>query len=200
MANKKSIIFKNKKYMDTKMQKILNQININKQLAYKIEDELSSIEVPDDNQKAMLFTAFLQDTLSHYYAMNILIEKQLYNSAFALVRVFFDSIVRGLYVIYIDKEVFEKSNFPKTKNMCKELDKFLKTNIFEKIRTNTYGMMCDYAHVGQNQIARHFNEESGLIQPTFEDSLIIDTLRGNYDLLELFAKKYIAFFKKIGLL
>ena len=186
------------------MNEIAEKIKINNELGKNIEDIISSIEIPNDNQKAMLFTAFLQDSISHFYAINILIDKKLYNSAFALVRVFFDTLVRGQYTVYIfDDTVVDKMylnqrdwNFPKTKNMCKALDDFFEANIFDKIRTNSYGMMCDYAHVGQNQIARHFNEEKCAIEPNFDSNLIIDTLEGNYALMELFAKNFIEFMKQ----
>lgn len=176
------------------------QINTNEQLAVRIENIISNIDLKDNNEVLMLFSGFIKNTLSHYYAINVLIEKQLYNSVFALVRVFFDSIVRGSYVVYIDKKVFEKSNFPRTEDMCKKLDDYFEANIFEKIRKNTYGMMCDYTHTGYNQIARCFNEEKCLIEPTFEDFLILDMLKGNYRLFELFAKNYIAFLKENELL
>ena len=152
----------------------------------------------------MLFSAFLQDALSHFYSMNILIKNKLYNSAFALVRVFFDTLIRGQYAVYIFNDIDvnkmylkqENWNFPKTKDMCKQLDEFFKEDIFDKIRTNAYGMMCDYIHIGRNQIARHFNEEKCIIEPNFDSKLIIDTLTGNYDLMELFAKNFIEFMKQ----
>ena len=152
----------------------------------------------------MLFSAFLQDALSHFYSMNILIKNKLYNSAFALVRVFFDTLIRGQYAVYIFNDIDvnkmylkqENWNFPKTKDMCKQLDEFFKEDIFDKIRTNAYGMMCDYIHIGRNQIARHFNEEKCIIEPNFDSKLIIDTLTGNYNLMELFAKNFIEFMKQ----
>lgn len=184
------------------------QIEKNHRLAKKIEEIISLIEIPDDNEKAMLFSGFLQDALSHFYSMNILIENKLYNSAFSLVRVFFDTLIRGQYVVYIFDDIAvnimysnqENWNFPKTKNMCKELDIFFEADIFDKIRTNSYEMMCDYAHIGQNQIARHFNEEKCTIEPNFDNTLIIDTLEGNYTLMELFANNFIVFIKQAGLL
>lgn len=190
------------------MDEIIKRIQLNKQLVGKIERMARTIQVPDDNQKAMVFSGFLQDAISHFLAMNILIEKGLYNSAFALVRIFFDTLIRGQYMVYIIdasalNEMYLGSKdwqFPKTKAMCLELDKFFEENIFEKIRKNSYGQMCDYTHIGKTQIARHFHESTALIKPNFEEILIIDTLEGSYALMDLFANNFQSFMQATGLL
>ncbi len=194
--------------MGHKMSVISRQLDKNKKLIDKVEKIASMVEIHDSNQKAMLFGAFLQDATSHYHAMNILIEKKLYNSAFALVRVFFDAIVRGQYAIYIcdDAKINEMYSiqkdwqFPKTKEICPALDAHFRIDIFEKTRASSYGMMCDYAHIGQNQIARHFDESKATIEPNFDDSLMVDTLQGNYTLMEMFAKNFIDYMQAEKLL
>ena len=65
--------------------------------------------------------------------MNILTEKNLLNSSFAMIRVFFDNIIRGQYSIYIYESekinemftIIKDWEFPKNKVMCLELDSFL---------------------------------------------------------------------------
>lgn len=61
------------------MSDIQTKLQQNKNFGNKIEDILSQIEVPDDNQKALLFTACMKNGLSHFYSMNLLIEKGLYS-------------------------------------------------------------------------------------------------------------------------
>ena len=186
------------------MDEIDEQIKTNYKLCKKIEEIMSPIKISDNNQRAMLFAAFLQDVLSHFCAMNILIEKGVYNSAFALVRVFFDTIVRGQYMAYIlnDTDInniyaqSEEWKFPKTKKMCECLDTYFHVDMFDKIREKNYGMMCDYTHTGYNQMARHFNEEKCTIEPNFKTDLVIDTLKGNYILLEFFSENFMAFIEK----
>lgn len=189
------------------MSPIENEIATNEELFFEIEAKVSQIKISDSDLKSMLFAAFLQDALSHFISINILIEKKLFNTAFALVRIFFDTIIRALYAVYIlDTGTFNKMytntidwDFPKTKVMCSELDKYFGEDIFEKIRTNSYGTMCDYTHIGKTQIARHFDEPNDLIKPHFDDSLIVDTLKGNYVLMELLAKNFIAYIQSNGL-
>lgn len=187
---------------------VIEQIKVNTIFGKTLETILSPIDVPEENHKAMLFTAFLQDSLSHFYSINILIDKKLYNSAFALVRVFFDTLVRGQYLVYIMEDTLVNSmyneniewKFPKTKNMCKELDTFFDEQIFDNIRTATYEMMCDYTHIGRNQIARHFNDAKATVEPNFSIELILDTLKSSSTLMKLFAKNYIAFMQDSELL
>jgi len=81
------------------MKNIHIELEHNKKFGNTIEIEMLNNLVSDNNTELMVFTAYLQNALSHFCAMNILIEKGLYNSAFALVRVFFDTIVRGHYAV-----------------------------------------------------------------------------------------------------
>lgn len=190
------------------MADIQTKIKQNQDLVNKIEDILSQIEITDDNRKALLFTAFIKNGLSHFYSMNLLIEKELYHSAFAFTRVFFDNIVRGEYSIYIlddikIAEMFTNLNdwdFPKTRQMCPKLDEYFGNTFFEDIRIQSYGMLCDFTHTSNNEIARWFNEEKNLIESNFTNNEVIDLLEGNYNLMKRFAKNYIAFMKTNNLL
>lgn len=189
------------------MTNIQTKLQQNQDLGNKIEDILSQIEIPDDNQKALLFTAFLKNGLSHFYSMNFLIEEELYHSSFAFVRVFFDNILRGEYSIYIlddtkIDEMFSSSNDWEfvTKKMCQKLDEFFENSFFENIRTQSYGILCDFTHTSNNQIARWFNAEKNLIESNFTNDEVVDLLEGNYNLMKRFTKNYIAFMKAHKLL
>jgi hypothetical protein len=189
------------------MSDIQTKIKQNQNLGRNIEDILSQLEIPDNNQKALFFTAFLRNGLSHFSSMNLLIEEKLYHSAFAFARVFFDNILRGEYSIYIlddtkIDEMFSSSNDWKfvTKEMCQKLDEFFGSSFFENIRQQSYGIMCDFTHTSNNQISRYFNEEKSLIESNFTDDEVLDLLKGNYNLMKRFAKNYIAFMKAHNLL
>lgn len=189
------------------MSDIQTKLQQNQDLVKKIEDILSQIEIPGDKQKVLLFTAFLKNGLSHFYSMNFLIEKELYHSSFAFARIFFDNILRGEYSIYIYDDtkinaMFTSSNDWKftTEEMCRELDTYFENTFFNDIRKQSYGMLCDFTHTSNNQIARWFNEEKNLIESNFTEDEIINLLEGNYILMERFAKNYIAFMKTSKLL
>ena len=78
------------------MSDIQTKIKQNRDLGKNIEDILSQLEIPDNNQKALLFIAFIRNGLSHFCSMNLLIEQNLYHSSFAFVRVFFDNILNSI--------------------------------------------------------------------------------------------------------
>lgn len=190
------------------MSDIQTKLQQNQDLGNKIEDILSQIEIPDDKQKALLFTAFLRNGLSHFYSMNLLIKKELYHSSFSFIRVFFDNIVRGEYSIYIlddieIDEMFVNLNdwkFPNTTTMCQKLDEFFKNTFFENIRAQSYGILCDFTHTSNNQIARWFNSEKNSIESNFTNDEVVYLLEGNYNLMKRFAKNYIVFMKANNLL
>ncbi len=68
------------------MNHIDKQIEKNIKFLKRIEDIAKKIPI-SQNKRDMLFSGFFRNTLSHYYSINILCEKQLYNSAFSLIRV-----------------------------------------------------------------------------------------------------------------
>jgi hypothetical protein len=63
------------------------QIKKNISLLMNILLLINKVNVSDSNVRDMLIAGFILNCLTHFEAMNVLIKK-LYNSAFALVRVF----------------------------------------------------------------------------------------------------------------
>jgi len=179
---------------------IQEQINKNHDLCKTAEDFMNSIEIEGESKKAMLFSAFLKISLSHFYAINILVNLELYASAFALVRVFFDSVVRGLYTAYIfdeitvDKIWADEANwkFPNSTKMSKALDSCFNFNekIFEQSIGNVYNIMCDYIHTGYNQVAYQFDNQNLTIQSDFNVEQVKDTLKANHFYMNFFIEKY----------
>lgn len=167
----------------------------------------SKVNISDLNTRDMLLAGFFRNCLTHFEAMNVLIEKKLYNSAFALVRVFFETIVRARYMYtHFDEEEICKlytatdwDKFFKIKRkdqerdlgiMCKALDDYYNSTMFIDIKKKAYKLMCDYAHTGANQIASNFNSATSSVEPNFSPELIVDTLNGNYTLMKSFTVLY----------
>lgn len=178
-------------------------IEINNKLANDSDEFSTKITVNDSNERHMLFVGFFRTALSHFAAINLLIEKKLYGSAFALIRVLFETTIRGLYsyLIFDDVKIssmyrsdnWDTDDFFRSKLsvMCEELDTHLNKDILKDIKDRVYERMCDYTHTGATQIARNFNEENELIEPNFDDELIIDTLEGSNMLFEMISKYYL---------
>ncbi len=180
---------------------ITEQIKKNDMILRDIESIAQKITVSDSNKRDMIYTGYYRTALSHYCSISILMDKEQYTSAFALIRVFFDSVVRGLYVYHVfdDKKIEEfyvgKANFVKTETMCKTLDSIYNYNFFNDIRERTYENMCDYTHTGVLQVARNFNESRDSIEPNFNEPLILDALKGISSLTKILTLDY---FEKIG--
>lgn len=153
----------------------------------------------------MLFTGFFSNSLSHYHAINVLCEKKLYNSAFALIRALFEGIIRAeyLYCEFTDKEIhniYNKSNwdkvFPSVGDMCKKIDTQYDVKFYSDIKDRAYKGMNDYTHTGQRQISRNFNAKNGAIKANFDESEIINILQSTNKIVKLLSA---GFFEKIGL-
>jgi hypothetical protein len=179
--------------------KIFMQLDENTALLKEIDKLLVKVTISNDNLRNKLFAGFFRNARSAFHAIDILIEKKLYNPAFSLIRVLFDNVIRALYM-YNEFDDTQLSSdylvFPKTKKMCKKLDSIYEDDFFEDIRYRVYGAMCDYTHIGINQIARNFNEQNATLEANFSDGIILDALIGCNTLIKLFATMY---FEKVGL-
>ncbi len=183
---------------------IRNIINNNYLIFGKVNELSAKITISSDSKRKMLLAGFFNTFRTHFISITILIEKKLYSSAFALIRVMFDSMVRALsmYHTYSDEEIesiYDSDNwkFDKTVIMCKKLDEIYGDNFFEEVRFRAYGGMCDYTHTGAVQIARNFNQDKGTIELDFSDDLILDTLQGTHRLMKIFSLTY---FEEVGLM
>lgn len=174
-------------------------------LTENIQQLMIKVEITNDNKRDMLLAAFSRNVISHFVSISILIDKRLYNSAFALIRIFFENIVRLRYMYYImdDKKIetiYNANNwdkhFPKIHKMTEEIDSFIGIEFYKNIKQNAYKMMCDYTHTGPNQIRRNFSETGSTIDTNFDDELILETLQNNKILLK---HSVVVFLESIGL-
>jgi len=174
-------------------------------LVQRIEQLMMKVDIISDNKRDMLLSGFSRNTLSHFISINYLIEKKLYNSAFALERIFFENVLKLKYMYYIMDNpkittIYNanswNNHFPTIGEMATALDEELETNLYSNIKQNAYKIMNDYTHTGANQIARNFSQSDTSIESNFSDELILDTLKGNKVLLKT---TMIVFLESIGL-
>ena len=153
----------------------------------------------------MLLAGFSRNVLSHFISINYLMKKKLYNSAFALERIFFENIIKLKYMYYIMDDqkittIYDANSwdrhFPSIGDMATKIDEKLETDFYSNVKQNAYKIMNDYTHTGANQIARNFDESDASIESNFSDELILDTLKGNKALLKT---SIIVFLESIGL-
>lgn len=180
------------------------QLKNNVDFVQKIESLMTKVEIMSDNKRDMLLAGFSRNVLSHFISINFLIEKKLYNSAFALERVFFENIIKLKYMYYIMSEakiktIYNANNwdkhFPSIAEMVVKIDAESETKFYTTIKQNAYKIMNDYTHTGPNQIARNFSELDPSIDSNFSDELILDTLKGNKVLLKT---SIVVFLESVG--
>ncbi len=185
-------------------EEIGNHILSDIELVHKIQKLMVKIEIMSDNERDMLLAGFSRNAISHFVSINILIDKKLYNSAFALMRVFFENIVKLRYMYYImnDAKITTIYNanswdnhFPTMQEMTDEIDDFIGIELYSEIKQNAYKMMCDYTHTGANQIRRNFSETELTVESNFNDELILETLKNNKSLLKT---AIVVFLESIG--
>ena len=189
---------------DVSMNRIEAYMKCNREFLEKLEAALTKIEISDGEQRKMLLVGFIRNALTHYMSINLLIENKLYNSAFALVRVLFEGVVRGCYMYYmLDDTAISKMYaskdwdkfFGKFGDMCQALDAHYGEDFFVKTKDTAWKMMNDYTHTGANQIAHNFNEAQSKIKADFSEDLICDTLEGNFVVF----KTFVILFLEVGL-
>lgn len=168
-----------------------------KHLINEIEkyDKNISIDDTKENRRNILMIGFFETIKCHYKSIVLLIEQKQYHSAFALVRVLFESIVRSKY-FYIefdedkinefydsgDWDKFFKGKFPK---MCETIDeKYYNERYYQDIKKNSYSKMCDFTHTGNLSIALCFTDNK--IKPNFDDDSLYEVLEFVYDLTKIF--------------
>ena len=178
---------------------IFMQLQVNSDLLIEIDRLGEKVTISSGNLRNMLFAGFFRNARSTFHAIDVLIEKKLYNPAFSLIRVLFENVVRALYMYneFDDTQLNSDSLvFSKFEKMCKKLDSIYEDDFFEDIRSRVYGAMCDYTHIGANQIARNFNKQNTTIEANFSDGIILDAMISCNTLLKLFA---IVYFEEVGL-
>ncbi|MEA2016888.1 MAG: DUF5677 domain-containing protein [Campylobacterota bacterium] len=158
---------------------------------YDKDIEIDNIK---ENRRDILLLGFSENIKCHYKSIISLIEQELYHSAFALIRVLFESIVRGryFYTRFDDKKIdefYESDDWDEffkigIYKMCKYLDDTLEVDHYKTIKENAYGAMCDYTHTGNLAIARCFTDST--IKPNFDDILVNKTLDDIFNLTRIF--------------
>ena len=177
----------------TTKDEIIEQLADNIELLNKTEILMGKVDIQGDNKRDMMLAGFSRNLLSHFISISFLIEKELYNSAFALERVLFENAVKLRYMYYImddskittiyDANSWDK-HFPSMNEMTTKIDDFVGIVFFKDIKDKTYKIMCDYTHTGATQIARNFSDMDPSVEANFSDELILDVLKGNKNILK----------------
>lgn len=170
--------------IDEQIQKLHNSIDIINQA---LEDQICG-----NTEKQTLFLAYFDIANEHIHSIYFLIQNSLNGSALALVRPFYETIYRALwmYAFATDDEVTAIRNGKfKFKNMgskIKELDSFYTGNdFFTKMKKGTWEIMSDYTHSGTCQLSRRWTGD--VLVSNYSENEILEVLIETRKALILFS-------------
>ena len=149
-----------------------------------ISTKLNEVSI-DANLRNRVVASCFAVALDHFDAVLALLGRtpKIYSSAFALIRLEFESYIRGMWLMYCatDEQIknFSDNTFelPKTPTMINSVEKT--ANFEVKTLSTTYANdwkhLCDYTHTGALQIQRWNKSDS--IEPNYSDNEVIQVIR-----------------------
>jgi len=174
---------------------MIEDINTSLKNAKSAFDSISDLledKVVGNNERQTLLVTYFDICMEHIQSIHLLINHKMYGSAFALVRPFYETYFRALWMLKFASEPQVEGirnntlHFPQMGSKINELDTiYTGTDFFQKIKHNTWSAMCDYAHSGTLQLSRRWKEDE--LEPNYEEAEIIEVLKGTRMILLLFA-------------
>lgn len=148
-----------------------------------VSDKLNEAIIENTTSRKRVVAACFAVVLDHFDAILALLGRnpKICSSAFALMRLTYESYVRGLWLAYCatDDEVEKLSanNFelPKTPKMIKAIESVGFDKHLSNIYSTNWKQLCDYTHTGALQI-QGWNTAFA-IEPNYSDDEIIDVVR-----------------------
>lgn len=146
-------------------------------LAKKLQSELKGAS-SSETLRNRTAVASLGVSLDHQWALLMCLHQQppLHASAFALLRIQYEALVRGLWIsdCASDQELHDFINGeepPKIKRLIEAIEeKGGGNNFISVIHEHDWKVMCGYAHTGWTQIANWSSD--GMIQPRYSAEVV----------------------------
>jgi hypothetical protein len=165
-----------------------------------IENTVSS-RVYLNEDRGKLFMLYLHTSLEYHRSILLLIGKNLHGSAFALQRVLYDSVLRGLWLGYCaaDADIISYFDndfeFLSAKTIAQAVDQKLEIDgHFQEIHTSGfYSAMCGYTHTGDFQISRRFRGRA--ITWNYETGEVFEVIHNSNSFVLTYMRFYIDYFK-----
>ena len=153
-------------------------------------------KIVGNNERQTLLVSYFDISMEHAQSIHLLMQNEFYGSAVTLLRPFYETYFRGLWMLKFanDKEIKGIYNntfhFSSMGNKIKALDSiYTGTDFFEKLKTNIWNTLCDYNHSGILQLSRRWKKDE--LVPNYKDTEIIEAIEGTKIILLLFA--YVVF-------
>lgn len=160
--------------------------------SFRMIATLCEDKIVGNNERQTLLIGYFDICMEHIQSIHILVNSKLFGSAFALIRPFYETYYRALWMLKFATDVEMEGiangefTFPNMGSKIKDLDTiYTGTNFFEQLKKNSWSAMCDYAHTGCLQLSRRWKENE--LEPNYKDGEIIEVIKGTEIILLMFA-------------
>lgn len=168
----------------------------------KFIDNIAGIREHQNEDRGRLLMSYVHVALEHHRSLLLLVEKRLYGSAFALLRVLYEAVLRGLWFGHcandseINSFLSEKNfKFLPAKKMAEAVDTALKLGTyFQNIHTSPFfNAMSGYTHTGTHQISRRLKPD--IVTWNYEEGEILEVLHNSNCIVLMNMRSYIQYFE-----
>lgn len=150
------------------------------ELTLKIDRDIEGLEF-STSDRARLSAALLDQVNEHHKAFRLLLNNGLCGSSLALVRVIFETMIRGVWIYRCasDKEVerFKVDKIKSLNELIAEIELFneIKDGGLSLLKSNIYSQLCSYTHGGYLQAVRRISLDE--ISPAYSEEEMLEALR-----------------------
>jgi hypothetical protein len=160
---------------------ISEMVNESLDLSSWLGDQLEGLSIGSDHRSS-LAAGCLHMALEHQMAIAVLISRGLNGSAFSLVRMIYESLVRGLWLHHCATDA-QIENYRTDKLdlhfsvLLGEVEKVpgWESGLLSKTKQQSWGAMNSFTHTGILQLQRRMSEVN--IEPSYEESEILQILQ-----------------------
>jgi hypothetical protein len=145
-------------------------------------EKLDNIEIKND-QRSFLAGCLYDITVEHFFGIVKLIETKVYSSAFALLRVQFESLVRGCWIqvsasnTQIEKFIYKDKISQTVNELITAIESHpnFSDNILSNLKNHSWTALNSYTHTGMLQLERRI--KGNVIFPNYSDDEIVELLK-----------------------
>ena len=161
--------------------KVMEQLNELGKIVNQVSDLVNNGKPFGNTEKQTLFLAYFDIDAEHLQSLHLLISNDFNGSASALVRTFYETFFRALWVNafaipeQLEKIRHNKFEFKNMGSKIKQLDSYYTgTDFFKNLKDGVWGIMSDYTHSGSYQLSRRWTNYE--LIPNYKESEILEII------------------------
>ena len=166
-------------------EEVKNQLDKLSKISNQITDLVNNGKPFGNTEKQTLFLAYFDIDVEHLHSLHLLISNDNIGSAAALVRTFYETFFRALWVnAFATPEQLEKIrnndfNFMRDEgSMGSKIEKldsyYTGTDFFKNLKDGVWGIMSDYTHSGSYQLSRRWTDDE--LVPNYKENEILEII------------------------